>query len=131
MNEDQRLSEPARREAAQASIGSGIEEGAQPVRPRSMTQMTSVRLELGLVKALRAIAGERQVSISDLLREAAIRLVSEYQRQTVHVTLRLVGDPQQISPRFASQEPTSSSFASAPSARRNPRSQVRVATVQG
>lgn len=104
MNEEQRISEPARRAAAQASRGSGVQDEARLVRRRSMTQMTSVRLEPGLVADLRRIADETNVSMSELLREAAVRLIADYRRQPLWVTIHAVGEPQTIDLRLGTSE---------------------------
>ncbi len=87
MNEKQRLSEQTRREAAQAAAGSGVELGAREVPARSMKQMLSVRFEPELLHELRRLARDREVSVSDLLREAAMRLLEEARQQQVYLTV--------------------------------------------
>lgn len=95
MDSDPRADEKRRRESAQTSDPS-VEPGGSEVERRSIKQMVSVRLEAQLLKELRLIASERGVSISDLLREAAIDLVERARPTRVYVALRSVGMSQVI-----------------------------------
>jgi uncharacterized protein (DUF4415 family) len=76
MSNKHREDERRRREAAQASTAK-VESGGYEVAGRSIKQMVSVRLEAQLLKELRELAEQRSVSISDLLRQAAVGLVEQ------------------------------------------------------
>jgi uncharacterized protein (DUF4415 family) len=78
-NEKQRVAqaradEKRRREAAQAETAE-VQPGGHEVAGRAIKQMVSVRLEAQLVKDLRELAEHQNMSISDLLRQAAVELV--------------------------------------------------------
>jgi uncharacterized protein (DUF4415 family) len=78
-NEKQRIAqaradEKRRREAAQAETAE-VQPGGHEVAGRTIKQMVSVRLEAQLVKDLRELAEHQNMSISDLLRQAAVELV--------------------------------------------------------
>lgn len=83
MNENN--NEHERREAALAALGGNVESGAREVPGREIRQMVSVRIESDLVSGLREIANVRGVKVSDLLREAAAKLVADYRTPTVQV----------------------------------------------
>lgn len=100
---DRRRTEVERREAAQAAKGQ-IEEGAEePVEPTKLGQMLSLRLSPEIAVALRRIASERNTSVSELLREAAQRLVAESTTPTSVLMYRVTlpattwGDPPVLS----------------------------------
>jgi len=95
MGNDPREDEKRRREAAQASIAK-VEPGGREVARRSIKQMVSVRLEAQLLKELRLLAAQRGLSISDLLREAALEFVEQSRPVSVHVSLRSTGIPQVV-----------------------------------
>jgi ABC-type polar amino acid transport system ATPase subunit len=82
------LSEAERRALALRHRGEVADEPTEAVEPRRMAQMMSVRLDPAVVVALRSIANVRAVSVSDLLREGAERVIkaSQGQRPSVHVT---------------------------------------------
>jgi len=83
-------------EAAEA----GLEPGGVEVPPRSIKQMVSVRFEPELIVRLRQVAESRGLSVSDLVREAAARLVDEAERQRVHLRVAPSGDVEfHIAPR--------------------------------
>lgn len=82
MSEDKRQSELARREAAQQEAGQVDVSPVGAVRPRKIRQVFSVRLEPELIRELREVAQQRGVSISDVVREAAVTLVEENRRQS-------------------------------------------------
>jgi predicted DNA-binding protein len=93
VNEDKRLSEPERREAAQAAAGSIVESGTgHEVPAREMKQMISVRFEPELVQALRKLAYARGITLSDLVREAAVRLINEADVQPLRLDIKRVGE---------------------------------------
>jgi hypothetical protein len=75
MSDEARRSEQERRELAQQSAGEVVEGSGRLVTPRRLGQMVSVRLEPGLVEALRELASRRGISVSEALREAAVRLL--------------------------------------------------------
>lgn len=95
MGNDRREDEKRRREAAQAGVGEVQPEGHE-VPGRSIKQMVSVRLEAQLLKDLRQLAEEQGVSISDLLRQAAVELVERSRSTPVLVMLRSSGSAQVI-----------------------------------
>lgn len=93
MNEDKRLSEPERRATAQAAAGSIVEPGTgHEVPAREMKQMISVRFEPELVQALRKLARVRGITLSDLVREAAVRLINEADAQPLRLDIKRVGE---------------------------------------
>jgi hypothetical protein len=75
MNDEARRSEQERRERARQHAGKVVEGSGRVVAPRRLGQMVSVRLEPGLAEALRELADRRGISVSEALREAAIRLL--------------------------------------------------------
>ncbi len=77
MSEERRKSEIARRERAQAHAGEVVSGSGKRGKPRRMAQMVSVRLDGELVSRLRAIAEQRGVTVSDLLREGAEQVVQK------------------------------------------------------
>ena len=80
------MSERERRESAYANRGNVIEGSAEFVEPRRLDHVVSVRLQPELLAALRRVAEERGVTVSDLLREAADRLLeAQDQQQPIEV----------------------------------------------
>ncbi len=79
MTEDWLEEEIRMREEARAHAGEVVEGAGSRGTPRRMAHMVSVRLEGSLIRRLRAIARERGVTVSDLLREGA-ELVLEAKR---------------------------------------------------
>jgi uncharacterized protein (DUF4415 family) len=77
MSEERRESEIARRERAQAHAGEVVAGSGKRGKPRRMAQMVSVRLDGELVSKLRTIAQQRDVTLSDLLREGAELIVAD------------------------------------------------------
>jgi hypothetical protein len=71
MNEDWLEEEVRAREEARAHTGEVVEGAGSRGTPRRMSHMVSVRLDGGLIRRLRAIARERGVTLSDLLRDGA------------------------------------------------------------
>jgi hypothetical protein len=71
MTEDWRDEEVRMREEAQAHAGEIVEGSGTRGSPRRLPQMVSVRLDARLVVALRALARQRGLTMSDLLREGA------------------------------------------------------------
>jgi predicted DNA-binding ribbon-helix-helix protein len=74
MSDEARRSEQERRELAQQHAGEVVEGSGRVVTPRRLGEMISLRLEPALAEALRELADRRGVSLSELLREAAVRL---------------------------------------------------------
>lgn len=72
---EERRGEIARREEAQAHAGKVVPGSGKRGTPRRMAQMVSVRLDGALVGSLRAIAEQRGLTLSDLLREGAESVV--------------------------------------------------------
>lgn len=99
MVKNPREDEIQRREAAQASVAD-VQPGGSEVERRSIKQMVSVRLEARLLKEIRALAIERGLSISDLLREAAIGLVERSRPGSAYVSLWSAGTPQIVPGRI-------------------------------
>jgi uncharacterized protein (DUF4415 family) len=87
MSNERREDEKRRREAAQASIVE-VEPGGHEVAGRSIKQMVSVRLEAQLLKELRELAEKQEMSVSDLLRQAAVELVERSRTAPVLVHYR-------------------------------------------
>jgi Ribbon-helix-helix protein, copG family len=79
MNDEARRSEQERRELAQQHAGEVVEGSGRVVAPRRLGQMVSVRLEPGLAAALRKLASQRGISVSEALREATVRLLEDEQ----------------------------------------------------
>jgi predicted DNA-binding ribbon-helix-helix protein len=75
MSEERRNNEIARRERAQTHAGEVVPGSGKRGKPRRLGQMVSVRLDGELVSALRNIAEQRGVTVSDLLREGAEQIV--------------------------------------------------------
>lgn len=73
------MSERDRRDLAFAHRDEVIEGKSEPVGPRRLGQMVSLRLEPDLAAAIRNLADSRGVSLSELLREAAALLLSQEQ----------------------------------------------------
>ena len=71
MTEHWRDEEARIREEAQAHAGEIVEGSGTRGSSRRLPQMVSVRLDGGLVAALRALARQRGVTMSELLREGA------------------------------------------------------------
>jgi len=67
------------RQAAKAEVGAGrvVPGSGTRGKPRRMAQMVSVRLDGELVGKLRIVAKERNVTLSELLREGAELIVED------------------------------------------------------
>ena len=83
MIENMIKSEREHREEALAAFGGEVEPGAREVTGRELKQMISVRIEPDLIAGLRAVADSRGVKVSDLLREAAAKLVEDHRTPIV------------------------------------------------
>jgi len=95
MSDEARRSEQERRDLAQEHAGEVVEGSGRAVAPRRLGQMVSVRLEPGLVEALRELARRRGISLSEALREASIRLLEadEATSRTVSSSWQIVSVP--------------------------------------
>jgi hypothetical protein len=104
MNEEARQSEQERRELAQQHAGEVVEGSGRVVAPRRLGQMVSVRLEPALAESLRELANRRGTSVSEALREAAIRLLEADQAASrTTSSWRIVSDPMVPSPGVTSK----------------------------
>jgi hypothetical protein len=72
------MTEKDRRDLAFANRGRLSAEPGAEIEPRRLPQMVSLRLDADIVATLRDIAGERGVSVSDLLREGADQVISRW-----------------------------------------------------
>jgi hypothetical protein len=77
MNEEQREEEIRRQAKAEVGAGKVIPGSGRRGKPRRMAQMVSVRLDGELIGKLRVVARERNVTLSDLLREGAELIVED------------------------------------------------------
>jgi hypothetical protein len=78
MDSDYREDERRRREAAQASTAEVL--GGRAVPQRALKQMLSVRLEPDLLQDLRLFADQHDMSVSDVLRQAAVEFLNRTRR---------------------------------------------------
>jgi hypothetical protein len=84
---DKQSSERERRDQANAARGDLVEGVPEEVVPRKVSQMLSLRLDGATVTALRALADQRGVTVSDLVRDAvALLLSAETTSATSYVT---------------------------------------------
>lgn len=94
MNERPERSERERRELAHEHAGEIVPGSGRAVTPRKLGQMVSLRLEPELAEALRKLAARRDISMSELLRLGAIRLLAEDQvSEASSFTWRIVSVP--------------------------------------
>lgn len=77
MNEDWLDEEVRLREKDRAQAGQVVEGAGSRGAPRKMSHMISTRLDGSLIRQLRAIAQQRGVTVSDLLREGARCVVQD------------------------------------------------------
>lgn len=84
MADERREDEKRRRDAAQAGVAE-VEPGGHEVAGRSIKQMVSARLEAQLLRDLRELAEKQGVSVSDLLRQAAVELLERSRTSPVQV----------------------------------------------
>jgi hypothetical protein len=97
MNDEPRQSEQERRELAQQHAGEVVEGSGRMVTPRRLGQMVSVRLDPGLVEGLRELASRRGISLSEVLRDAAIRLLEADQVASRTTTSWRIVSPPMVS----------------------------------
>jgi len=82
---EKRANEVARREDAEAHAGEIVAGSGRQGKPRRMPRMVSARLDAELVAELRAVARQRNTTVSDLLREGAERIVYDAYADAVTV----------------------------------------------
>lgn len=71
-------------EAMSVDRPQGLVEGSgRRLEPRRLDQMISVRLDPTIVAALRQVAGQRGMSLSEIVREAALLLLEHEKAQNV------------------------------------------------
>ena len=93
VSEEQRHEEEIR-QAAKAEVGAGqvVPGSGRRGKPRRMAHMVSARLDGELVGKLRVVAKERNVTLSDLLREGAELIVEyEYAGAQPRVSFKVTG----------------------------------------
>lgn len=116
MDDAYRADERRRREAALA--GTAKVEGGEEVRSRELKQMLSLRLEPQLLQELREFAERRGLSVSDVLRQAAVDLLDRASRAQVVLSIAQAETQQQIRGTTAQSSPTGTgAMASSPAAR--------------
>ena len=85
MIENMSKSEKERRAEALAALGGDIVSVPVEISGKEMKQMVSVRVDMDMLSALRSVANERGVKVSDLLREGAAKLLQDSRTSTVDV----------------------------------------------
>jgi hypothetical protein len=111
MDNDKRADEHRRREAAQAAtaeVGGGRE-----IPPRSLNQMVSLRLEPQLLRDLRLFADAHDLSVSDVLRQAAVDFLDRVRRAPFVLTIMPTDTQQSIDVTWSQDSPTSSGTVAA------------------
>jgi hypothetical protein len=82
----------ARRRADEAR-GQVVEGSGERIAGRRLPQVISLRLDGDLLSALRAYASDKNLSLSDVIRSAAVRFLEEQTTVPVLVQLRPVTEP--------------------------------------
>jgi hypothetical protein len=82
----------ARRRADEAR-GQVVEGSGERIAGRRLPEVVSLRLDGDLLSALRAYASDRNLSLSDVIRSAAVRFLEEQAAVPVLVQLRPVAQP--------------------------------------
>ena len=112
-----RRSERERRDEAQRNAESLVEQALREVPRSDLKQVLSLRMDPQLIRSLRRIAGERDTTVSDLLREAATEIVTSTAVPTV-VTYRAIPPttrPQTTSPATDHSSGEQTTASSSPS----------------
>lgn len=86
VSNEERAAEASRREQAD-SAGLGGELSAVAIEPREMGSVLTVRLEPQLMKAVRAEASRRNVSVSDVVRVALRTLLEANEEPRVVISI--------------------------------------------
>jgi len=111
---EKQSSERDRRQRAYVARGDVDESVAEDVAPRKVNQMLSLRLDGAAVTALRALADQRGVTVSDLVRDAVtLFLTTETTSATSYVTYFEVKSSHE-SRTFRSNDYKTGSFAPQP-----------------
>jgi hypothetical protein len=105
MDDERRADERLRREAAQAGVAAV--EGGQKVRPRTLMQVLSVRFEPQLLRDLRMFADQRGVSVSDIVRQAAVDFLDRARRAQFVVSASQNPAEQSVRNSLIERNPTS------------------------
>jgi hypothetical protein len=89
------LPEEVRRELAYENRGEVVPDSARPVRPRKLDAIQSVRFDADTAARLRKLAAARGGTLSDLLRDAALRLDAPSTWHCAHMSIggSLAGRP--------------------------------------
>ncbi|HUZ52013.1 MAG TPA: hypothetical protein VMU94_05740 [Streptosporangiaceae bacterium] len=106
MDSDKRADEHRRREAAQAATAEVLD--GREVPPRSLKQMLSLRLEPELLRDLRLFADAHGLSVSDVLRQAAVDFLDRVRRTPFVFTTRPIDTQQSINSTWSQESSTSS-----------------------
>lgn len=85
MIENMSKSEKERRAEALVALGGDIVSVPVEISGKEMKQMVSVRVDMDMLSALRSVANERGVKVSDLLREGAAKLLQDSKTSTIDV----------------------------------------------
>ena len=103
------LGERERREVANAHRGEVVGDSAEPVEPRRLGQIVSLRLESDAISALRDVANRRGITVSDLLREGVAMVIAadEQVRQITDLTYEVVRIDSAVPMRGAAEHTTS------------------------
>ena len=100
-NMNSRDDEIARRQEADAAFGQETVLSAHEIPSREILQMLSVRMEPSLVAGLREAAEDRNLKVSDLLREAAAAIVDNYHRRVVQLSSLTFNNVSAIAPNIS------------------------------
>jgi hypothetical protein len=111
MDKDMRADEHRRREAAQAGTAEVL--GGREVPPRSLKQMLSLRLEPQLLRDLRLFADAHDLSVSDVVRQAAVDFLDRVRQAPFVLTTMPTDTRQSINVTWSQVSPTSSGTVAA------------------
>lgn len=111
MDSDYREDERRRREAAQASTAEVL--GGRAVPQRALKQMLSVRLEPDLLQDLRLFADQHDMSVSDVLRQAAVEFLNRTRRVPFVVTVTTIQHQKPISATWSQGSQTTAGLVGA------------------
>jgi hypothetical protein len=106
MDDDKMADEHRRREAAQAATAEVL--GGREVPSRTLKQMLSLRLEPELLRDLRLFADAHDLSVSDVLRQAAVDFLDRVHRAPFVLTTMPMDTQQSINVTWSQDSPTSS-----------------------
>lgn len=89
----EREAEIEARRSADEARGEIVEGSGERIAARRLPQVISLRLDGELLSALRAYASDKNLSLSDVMRSAAVRFLEEQATVPVLVQLRPVAQP--------------------------------------